>query len=331
MHTHRKTILTYVLALGIGLFLLQAAAGETAVIGTDDISPDLQIQWTKKSPMPGYLYAFDAVTLGNKIYAVGGRGLEEGYNRYLYVYDLDKDAWETKKELLFSRSNHAVVALNGKIYVFGGNENPGKVEVYDPGSDSWQELADMPTPRQHINYSGIAVNGKIHVIGGIVREGEKGFSISDKHEVYNPTTDTWTERAPLPAQRQNAAVVNFQDLIYVISGTDGEFVDQPTVFVYDPGADSWKTRAPFPEPKFINGTAVVDDKILVLTGATQEDTVCKIFAYDPASNRWQNLAELPESFMLAGVTSAGDRLYVLGGHNLTRIQPTCWEAALRQK
>ena len=320
----------HALIIGIGLCLLQAIAGEPTINGSNDLSPELKIQWTKKAPMPGYLYAFDAVTLGNRIYAVGGRGLDEGYNRYLYVYDLGKDTWETKKELLFSRSNHAVVALDDKIYVFGGNENRSKVEVYDPGSDSWQELADMPTPRQHINYSGIALNGKIHVIGGIVREGEKGFSISDKNEVYDPAANTWTEKAPLPAQRQNAAIVSFRGQIYVISGTNSEFVDQPTVYVYDPGNDSWTAKAPFPEPKFINGTAVVDDKILVLTGATREDTVCKIFAYDPASDRWHDLGELPESFMLAGVTSANNRLYVLGGHNLTRIQPTCWEAVLRQ-
>ena len=111
--------------------------------------------------MPGPLYAFDAVTIGNRIYAIGGRGGKEGYAKYNYIYDLQADKWEILKELIYNRSNHAVAAVNNKIYVFGGNESPDRTEVYDPQKNTWTELADMPTPRQHINYSAASVNRKI--------------------------------------------------------------------------------------------------------------------------------------------------------------------------
>jgi len=43
------------------------------------------VQWNKKCNMPGPLYAFDAATLGDKIYAIGGRGKEEGPELFFYL------------------------------------------------------------------------------------------------------------------------------------------------------------------------------------------------------------------------------------------------------
>ncbi len=286
----------------------------------------IKIKWEKRLPMPGHLYAFDAVTIDNKIYAVGGRGSKEGYYRNFYQYDMEKDQWEIKKELIFNRDNHAVIALGGKIYVFGGNDNPNKTEVYDTQNDSWKELADMPTPRQHINYSAAAVNGKIYVIGGIEKRSEREYIITDKNEEYDPATNTWKEKAPLPAPRQVPAVVSFQNKIYAISGTDSKWEDQSTVFLYHPEKDLWESRAQMPEARYINGVAVVKNRIIILTGKRIDDVISKIFVYDPELDRWHYLGELPLNFMLAGVTSAKDKLYVLGGHTHDYILSTCWEA-----
>ena len=293
--------------------------------------PIPEISWEKKTPMPGPLYAFDAVTLGQRIYAVGGRGDKEGFNRYLYQYDLGRDTWSVKQDLIHARSNHAVAVLDDRIYVFGGNENPNRTEVYDPRADSWKELAEMPIPRQHINYSAVTSNGKVYVMGGIEKRAAKEFVITDMNQEYDPATDTWTDRIPLPSPRQNAAIVSIDDTIYVISGTDSEFVDQTTVFAYHPATDSWETKAPMPEARFINGAAVVKGRIIVCTGKTPDYDICKIFAFDPQSDKWYRLGELPEYFMLAGVTSANDRLYMLGGSNHEIILDTVWEAEITFK
>ena len=39
-----------------------------------------------------------------------------------------------------------------------------KVEMYDPETDTWEQRADMPTPRSAVSTS--VVDGKIFVIGG---------------------------------------------------------------------------------------------------------------------------------------------------------------------
>jgi N-acetylneuraminic acid mutarotase len=284
-----------------------------------------KVKWIKKSPMPGPLYAFDAASIGHKIFAVGGRGGKDKYERYNYVFDPQTNLWEVGKELIYDRSNHAVVALEGKIYVFGGNENPDKTEVYDPTTDVWKELAAIPTPRQHINYSAAAAHGKIYLIGGIEKRGEKEFIITDKNEVYDPTTNTWAEKSPIPSKRQIPAVISYREKIYVISGTDSNWDDQSTVYVYDPETDRWETKASMPEARYISGVALIHQKIVVITGIRSTYKKSKIYIYDPENDTWDYVVELPQYFMLAGVASVGGKLYILGGSNLEFILFSCLE------
>ena len=74
------------------------------------------------------------------------------------VYDPRTDAWKRVASMPTTRSSHAGVALNGKVYViggFGGNHDIGldvfsrhrdkylgSMDMYDPQSDSWQSLAE---------------------------------------------------------------------------------------------------------------------------------------------------------------------------------------------
>ncbi len=291
--------------------------------------PVLTVEWNKKANMPGPLYAFDAATLGNKIYAIGGRGREERHDRYMYVYDPAKDSWDVKKAPLFPRSNHAVAALGNKIYVFGGNDSAGKVEAYDVDADSWKELASIPSPRMHINYSAAVCNNKIYLIGGLEKKGGIYYDTdSNKNEMYDPLNNTWTEKAPLPSPRQTAAVIACEEKIYVISGK-AKYDDRNDVFVYDPKTDTWQTKAPMPETRFISGVAVVKDKIIVITGVDGRGCrESKIFAYEPLKDRWHDLGKVPRNFMLAGVTSVGDKFYILGGSDLDNILFQCLEGTI---
>lgn len=272
----------------------------------------ITVRWAKKRDMPGPLYAFDAATLGNKIYAIGGRGKEKGNDRYTYVYDAGKDSWDVKKEPLFPRSNHAVAALGNKIYVLGGNDSAGKAEAYDVDADIWKELAPVPSPRRHVNYSAAACGGKIYLIGGLEENvGPDDDPDSNKNEMYDPVTNTWTERAPLPSPRSTAAVTAFENKIYVISGKL-KHEDRNEVFLYDPATNAWQTGAPMPEARFISGVAVIRDKIVVITGNWSQ-RVSKIYVYEPSKDRWNDLGKIPRSFRLAAIASIGDRFYILGG------------------
>ncbi len=319
-----KHLLPHLIPFAFALVVSSGATQHSS--GADSV---LTVHWTKKSEMPGPLYAFDAATLGNKIYAIGGRGKEERHDRYTYVYDPVKDSWEVKKEPMFPRSNHAVAALGNKIYVFGGNDSASKAEAYDPGTDRWKEIAPLPSPRMHINYSAAVCNNKIYLIGGLEKKGGIYYDTdSNKNEMYDPLNNTWTEKTPLPSPRQTAAVITFWGKIYVISGKV-KYDDQNDVFVYDPNNDIWQTRTPMPETRFISGVAVVKDKIIVITGVDGRGCrESKIFAYEPLKDRWHDLGKVPRNFMLAGVASVGDKFYILGGSDLDNILFQCLEGTI---
>ena len=300
----------------IALLALFSAVWFGIVQRSDSAGAVLTVRWTKKCDMPGPLYAFDAATLGNKIYAIGGRGKVERHDRYTYVYDAGKDSWDVKKEPLFPRSNHAVAALGNKIYVLGGNDSAGKAEAYDVDADIWEELAPIPSPRRHVNYSAAACGGKIYLIGGLeenVRPDQDPDS--NKNEMYDPVNNTWTEKAPLPSPRSTAAVTAFENKIYVISGKF-KHEDRNDVFLYDPATDAWQTRAPMPEAGFISGAAVVKEKIVVITGDWQSHRESKIYIYEPLKDRWNDLGKVLRNFRLAAVASIGDKFYILGGIDL---------------
>jgi N-acetylneuraminic acid mutarotase len=84
-----------------------------------------------------------------------------------------------------ARSGIAGAVVNGRVYVFGG-EDPGQthaeVFIYDPASDSWSTGTPMPTPRHGL--SAVAANGQIHVLGGGLSPG--GGSDTSIHEILTP-------------------------------------------------------------------------------------------------------------------------------------------------
>ena len=77
----------------------------------------------------------------------------------------------------------AASALNGKIYVLAGYaEGRAQSDVleYDPMTDTWREVADMPTRRAWL--SSAIVDGKLYAIGGSL----PGNVASPTVEEYDP-------------------------------------------------------------------------------------------------------------------------------------------------
>ena len=66
-------------------------------------------------------------------------------------YDPATNAWEAVAPMATARYNHAVAALDGKLYVAGGlgagYNRLSSVERYDPALDAWEAVAPMGTAR----------------------------------------------------------------------------------------------------------------------------------------------------------------------------------------
>src|SRR5216683_1920173 len=106
--------------------------------------------------------------------------------------------WSLPAQMTAARTEIGGVALNGKIYVAGGQEmgRPDSTlfQVFDPAAAAWKDLAPMPKGASHV---GLAVlDGKIYVAGGFtVRPHNAPIN---QFAVYDPVANKWQTLAPLP-------------------------------------------------------------------------------------------------------------------------------------
>lgn len=91
--------------------------------------------------------------------------------------------------------------IRNKLYVAGSSffGDGTKLEVYDPVTNQWTTLGHMPGNRD--GGASAVMGDRLHVIGGLI-EG----SATRTHIVYNPATNVWITKAPLPSSAHALAV-----------------------------------------------------------------------------------------------------------------------------
>ena len=321
---------------------LWGAAGAVFLMLVSGAAAHAQGKWTKLAPFPAPAQEIGGTVVDDKVYIMGG--LPAGNNTtpkgINWEYNATTDKWTQKKPMPLAAHHIAVVGYRSKIYVFGGGAQlepggPNWVPInnaweYDPATDNWKALAPMPTARG----AAVAaqVGGKIYVIGGAsAHPGQKlvGISATVPHravgtnEVYDPDTNTWQTRSPMPTGRNHAAIGVVNGKIYVLGGRVGSaFVVASPVDVveeYDPATDSWGyARARMPLPRSGTAYGTYNGKIYVAGGEFLDNDIVGVFrqfqAYDPATNEWTELPPMPvpRHGLVGGVI--GTRFFAVSGH-----------------
>src|SRR5262249_43029448 len=85
----------------------------------------------------------------------------------------------------------AAAVLGGKVHAVGGvgrhGRNTPAHEVYDPATNRWTALADVPTARDHLAVA--AMDGRLYAVGGRI-DGNYSRNLAS-NEAYDPATDRW--------------------------------------------------------------------------------------------------------------------------------------------
>jgi N-acetylneuraminic acid mutarotase len=146
--------------------------------------------WTVLPPLPTPRNHLTASAIGPILYAVGGRsGGIGGITNVLEAFDPATNAWTTRAAMPTARGGMAGVVADGCLYVFGGEGNAAAptgifphAEVYNPTTNTWQQLAAMPTPRHGIGAA--AIGRRIFIPGGATVQ---GFGVTAVHEAFETT------------------------------------------------------------------------------------------------------------------------------------------------
>jgi N-acetylneuraminic acid mutarotase len=298
--------------------------------------------WEQAAPFPEPSQEIGGTAVDGKIFILGGLINAQIPKPMLWEYDSATDKWTKKKDMPLASHHLATVGYKGKLYVFGGGAQltPGEgtwvplnnAWEYDSVADTWKALAPMPTRRG--GAVAAVVGDKIYVIGGAGYHPNYtgpliGLSATVPHramtsnEVYDPATNTWEKRSPIPTGRNHTSIGVVDGKIYVLGGRLGSvFVNaSPTDVVeeYDPATDSWsfaKARMPMPRSGVAFGT--YGGKIYVAGGEYLDNNIVGTFrnldAFDPATNTWTELPPLAVARhgLVGGMI--GNRFHVISGH-----------------
>jgi len=184
----------------------------------------------------------------------------------------------------------------------------------------------LPTPsiskiKYFINQEGLETcNGKIYFMGGAYGG---GMSYIPNWE-YDPETNIWTEKTPVPddpsttndTELQSPILREVNGKLYLIGGLGRNSYKSDRVYEYNPNTDTWdtaKARIPIGGVEDM-GSAVVGNKIYCMGGNSPNNY---LYVYDTETDTWDTtLAKMPEPKLLGDFGCAYNRkLYAISAHN----------------
>lgn len=267
----------------VGSKMYVIGSGSNATLAYDLLTN----QWSSATALaqrPFYGDHHGMEVIGEKIYVVGGLLSAAGR---LQIYDTATDTWSIGANLPWDGGSVSTALINGKIYAAGGvigsnaNSYQGtgattRSAVYDPITDAWTDLPDMPLARHH---TAAATDGaRFYLFGG--REGRNtlanGFS---DVLVFDPSTNQWSSSR-----------------------------DAGSVLRAMPIARSGMGRAVFARDEFY----IMGGETLNGAGAINQ-VYKRVDIYNPKTNTWRRGLDLPTQRHGIFPTLLGNRIYIAGG------------------
>ena len=291
--------------------------------------------WERRAPLKGgAVFAGTVAGSDGRIYVITGSTERGELTARNSAYDPRQDTWTALAPIPTPRSEPgAALGAAGKIYVIGGNPSIGrkqsarmnKVEAYDPQTDQWIACRPLPTPRTAlcaVAASDATGRRLLFAIGG--RNFDMPGNGLGTVEAYDPLTDSWSIRSPMPIGLHGmTATLGPDGKIYVLGGSNATLSDINEVQVYDPPTDHWTRSTAMPYGQecacstFIPGE---NGEVVVLGGwgDLSKTSLSSAAAYNPRTQAWRWLPQLLRPTAAAGAVSVEGpdgitRIYVIGG------------------
>ncbi len=184
---------------------------------------------------------------------------------------------------------------------------------------AWTKKAPMRFARSE--FQAAAVNGKIYVIGGgrtDLRDGKPfdSYTNGDTDE-YDPKTDTWRVRTPMPEGGTHNSIAVLDGKIYIAGGFAGRQHTLPTASLhsYDPATDTWRKLASLSSPRASISLTAVGGKIHAFGGRLvgEESSLPTHEVYDPSTDKWTLATPQPSPRDHAGLWVVAGKVYLFGG------------------
>ncbi len=227
-----------------------------------------------------------------------------------------------------ARAGHTANLLaDGRVLVIGGEKlNPSRemldaVEVYDPASDTWTELAPLPEPRTN-HTATLLANGLVLIVGGGKANAigvPSGLEVVADAVLYDPLRGSAESVGPnLEARHGHAAFLLPSGKVLIAAGAGAESEIKPaqgagnpqpfgnelsSAELFDPETRTFEPTGSLSQARYAFASArLADGRVLIAGGASYDP--------DPVSHDTAELYdEATGTFAAAGAFDGKDRLF----------------------
>ena len=269
--------------------------------------------WTPKASISPRMEHF-ALTIDNTLYCVGGVDAT-GALQSLMKYNPTNDTWENLEPIPEPSAGASACAAIGKIYYFGGKEDPTwflSNYEYNSSINSWSLKQNDCLPGKEM--SCCENDNIIYIIGG----DRYNSGICDSVHIYNPGNDSWIVKSSMQTCRTKLTTCSVNGNIYSIGGYNGSIV-LVVVEEYNPKTDQWTTKSPMPTARMALACCVLNGKIYVLGGFDGSNILSTVEMYDPATDRWTKKSPMPTAREGLSAAVVNGKILAIGGKNGSEI------------
>lgn len=289
---------------------------------------EAQNTWLAKSDFAGSpVQGAVGFSIGTKGYI--GTGLYGSQFRgELWEWDQVNDVWSQKAQFNSSWGNVMGLAvglsIGNKGYVITGSQGsplPTKcVTEYDPSTNTWTSKVDFPGTYRY-NACGFTIAGK-----GYVGCGFNSVNYLSDFWEYNPTNDSWVQKASLPVARSAAGAFSVNGKGYVSCGVNssGGLVD---TWEYDPTLNVWTVKSNCGYTGVMERAYgySIGSRGYILAGRDFNNNL-QFWEFDPNANVWVQRAIYTGTFMFGSTGfTIGNKCYSGTGVKSGNYYVDFWE------
>lgn len=307
---------------------------EAAGLDLDECEPatNFASPWLEGPPLAEPRDEPRAVAIGNSIYLVGGTvGIEEiAPERHLLDasdeltrFDPRTGRYEKLAPLPRPLNHVGLTTYRGDIYVAGGYGRFVDAKTsrafyrYDPETDHWSRLPDMPVPR-----AAGAVGVLDHRL--IWAGGAKNSIARSEAFAYDFRTRSWSWLPPMRTRREHVGEGVLDGKLYVLGGRAPKSLAVDTAERFDPRAGRWETLPRMLVPSGGLAAVSLDDAVVTVSGGDDgaETVTDAIQEFNPASDEWKLLPALRTARHGHGAAVTDDEVWVFGGSDCAFFNAT---------
>ena len=235
--------------------------------------------------------------------------------------------WESvaANNSLTPRHENSFVFAGEKFYLMGGRGGITPVEAYDPATQDWSFVTDVPREIHH--FQAVEHDGLIYAIMAMKGSGSNEVGLDNVY-IFDPVAGAWIVGPAIPADRRrgSAGVAVYNNKFYIVGGLSGGHDGSGTAFSYfdeyDPTTNTWTVLPDAPRPRDHFHAVVVEDKLYAVGGRESgvagffNNTIAEVDVYDFSTGTWSTLpaaSNIPVPRAASATALLSSEIIVSGG------------------